>query len=434
MAEKVIMPKAGMAMEEGTIVKWFKKEGDPVKTGEPLLEILTDKVNMEVEALSSGILLKVLKGEGDVVPVTEAIAYIGEAGEKIEVSPDPVKTPEKKAEEKVSEVSEDKAISPLVDTSGRVAATPLAKTLAKEKGIDLNTIKGTGSFGQILARDVEGAKAVQVTPLAKRIAEDRDIDLAEIKGSGYKGKIRKEDLALDARKIPQVHSNFEKAVRKPIAGMRKVIGDRMLTSYLQAPHVTLNSKADVTELAMLRDKLNAASEVKISYNDFILRAVALSLRGNPFVNVSIDGEDLVYKEEINIGMAVALEDGLIVPVIRDADQLSVREMATKSKELAGKAREGKLMPDEYIGGTFTVTNLGMYGVTSFTPIINPPESAILGACAIEEELKMVNDKIENRLFMGLSLTFDHRAMDGAQGAIFLKALRLLLENPYRLVG
>lgn len=430
MAKEVIMPKAGMAMEEGTIVKWFKKEGDPVEKGEPLLEILTDKVNMEIEALYSGVLLKILKGEGEVVPVTQPIAYIGEPGEDIgdlvaAVEKEEVGTAEKPQDEpqKVEADGEAK----LEKTVGKVPATPLAKTLAKEKGIDLSTIKGTGSFGQVLARDVKEAKSVLATPLAQRIAEDQGIDLSAVQGSGYRGKVKKEDLPLG-------HKAIEESERVPMAGMRKVIADRMLMSYTQSPHVTLNAKADVTELAALRTKMNSASDTKISYNDFVLRAVAMALRQHPFMNVSIEGDDLVYHRDIHLGMAVALEEGLIVPVIRKADELSVREISAQAKELAAKAREGKLLPDEYSGGTFTVSNLGMYGILSFNPIINPPESAILGVCAIQEELKMVEEKIEKRLYMGLSLSFDHRAMDGAQGAIFLKTLIDLLENPYGLIG
>lgn len=436
MANTVIMPKAGMAMEEGTIVKWFKNEGEKVEQGEILLEILTDKVNMEIEALYSGVLLKILKNEGDVVPVTEPIAYIGEAGEKVDTAGADIAAPSIKSSPEKQETPKDAPetlTAALSEEGGRIPATPLAKTLAKEKGIDLKSVRGTGSFGQILAKDVESAGTVSATPLAKRIAQDKGIDLAAVQGSGYLGKVRERDLyPHDA--APEAISAVIGGRRVPMAGMRKVIADKMHASYLAAPHVTLNAKADVTELSLLRGKMNEASGIKISYNDFILRATALAIKNNPFINVSIENSELLYKDDINVGMAVALEEGLIVPVIRNTDTLSVRAISNLARELAERAREGRLMPDEYTGGTFTVTNLGMYGITSFGPIINPPESAILGACAIEEVLKMEGDKIEKRLFMGLSLTFDHRALDGAQGAIFLKGLIGLLENPYILIG
>ena len=459
MAFSIIMPKAGMAMEEGTIVKWFKKEGDMVNMGEPLLEILTDKVNMEVEATASGTLIKILKDEGDIVPVTQIIGYIGSMGEIIEgtiMQQDP--EPDKNisaAEGKnttVKDSIETVGVYVGADADGKIAATPLAKTIARENGIELKNIKPTGSRGEIKARDVEALSINNITPLAKRIAQDIGIDLSGVKGSGYEGKIRKSDIVasnvapstnvassvsvvadnLNASEVKTVEVSVGQVgnvTRKPLRGMRKIIGDRMLKSHIEAPPVTLNIKADVTRLSLIRSELNEALGVKVSYNDFIMKAVGLALKDSPNINVSIEGSDVLYKEDINVGMAVALSEGLIVPVIKNINRLSVREIALKSKELSQKARDGKLLLDDYTGGTFTVSNLGMYDIVSFTPIINPPESGILGVCVVEEELKMIGDKIEKRSMMGLSFTHDHRVIDGAQGAVFLKKIKSLLENP-----
>lgn len=438
MAVEVIMPKAGMAMEEGTVVKWLKNEGERIEAGEPLLEILTDKVNMEIEALASGVLLKILKSEGEVVPVTHTIALIGEPGEKIEVEAPLSKTEtagkDKDAGREDGDIQEkdarDEAREAATVTgalSGKVAATPQAKTLAQRKGIDLALITGTGQYGEIKARDVEAVRSVTATPLARRIAEDNNVELSKIRGSGFGGKVRKEDVLADMEKTAG-------DIRVPLKGMRKLIAERMTKSHLEAPPVTMNIKADVTELSTFRKKLSDALDVKISFNDFILKASAMALREYPYMNACIEGNEILRKNEINVGMAVALEDGLIVPVIKNAVNLSLKEMSLKAKELVSKAREGKLPIDEFTGGTFTVSNLGMYDIVAFTPIINPPESAILGVCAIENELKIVGDKVVRRDIMGLSLTFDHRVVDGAQAAMFLRRIKALLENSLEIIA
>jgi pyruvate dehydrogenase E2 component (dihydrolipoamide acetyltransferase) len=215
--------------------------------------------------------------------------------------------------------------------------------------------------------------------------------------------------------------------------MRKIIADRMVQSHLQAPPVTLNVKADVTELVALRKQINERLDIRISFNDFILKATAIALAETPGINASLEGDEIVYKTGIHLGMAVAVDDGILVPVIKDADTLSLKQIAQKAKELSAKAREEKLTPDECSGGTFTVSNLGMYDIVSFTPLLNPPESTILGVCTIENELKMIGEKIENTRIMGLSLTIDHRIIDGAQGAVFLQHIKSLLENPLEIV-
>ena len=440
MATRVFMPKAGMAMEEGTILQWFKKEGDKVATGDPLLEIETDKVNMEVEAAASGVLLKIIRSEGETVPVTETIGWIGEPGEEVPEAAEPkldITSESANAQVENVVVEQPQTAPAYAAADGKVAATPLARKLAAEKGVDLSTITPSGSFGEVKARDVENIAAISATPLATKIAKDLNIDLAAIKGTGIGGKIKEADvLAAGDTTVtqPMVPQVVEEAVRKPMRGMRKVIAERMLQSHLTAPPVTQNIKVDVTDLLSVRKKLNESLEQKISINDILLKVTAIVLRQYPAINVSIDGDHLIYHPVVNLGMAVALEEGLIVPVIRNADRLSLIQISEAATELAQKARSGKLMPDDYTGGTFTVSNMGSYGITSFTPIINQPESGILGVCAIEDQLTLNGTEVEVRKMMALCLTYDHRAVDGAQSAIFQNKIKAILENPYVLMA
>ena len=426
MAHEVIMPKAGMAMEEGKVVRWLKKEGDAVAQGEPLLEIETDKVNMEVEAMDAGFLIKVLAEEGDTVPVTQVIGYIGAQGET--VSDKPAAKVEIKEEKRQTDAAaaEAKPAALGKSASGKIAATPLAKTLAKSRGIALETIAPSGKYGQIIAKDVEAVRQTAATPLARRIAGDMGVELKDIAGSGHNGKITKGDVLAAVPQAP-VSDGDE---LKPHSAMRKVIAKRMLQSHLEIPPVTQSCIVDVTELAVLRKKINVQNDTRISFNDFIILSVAKTLKEQPHINASFAEDGLIMKKNINIGVAVALPDGLIVPVVKDADKLSLKQISETAKALAAKAKEGKLLPDEYSGGTFTISNLGMMGVTSFTPIINQPESAILGVCAVTQKLEMDDDgNIQKRLKMGLSLTYDHRSIDGAQAAVFSNRITELLEHP-----
>ncbi len=427
MAYKVIMPKAGMAMETGKIVRWLKSEGDTVEAGEALLEIETDKVNMEVEAMNSGVLLKIIGQEGENFPVVQTIGYIGEPGEII--PEDDIKGLGKAEKEE----KEDKEPVPAAQgaqlkiSGGRIPATPAAKRIAAQKGIDLKHVSPSGSYGQVKAADVEAVKnATKATPLAKAMAQDLGLALTSIPGSGFAGKVVKADIA---QAVIQTQTGEDELI--PHSAMRRVIAKRMLQSHSEIPPVTQSSVADVTVLEALRSKLKG--DERVSVNDFIIMAVARTLKEQLRINASYTEEGLLIKKHVNIGMAVALPEGLIVPVIRDADQMTLRQISQKSKELAAKAREGRLMPDDYSGGTFTVSNLGMMGVTSFTPIINQPEIAILGVCAIEQRLEMEDGRITKRLKMGLSLTYDHRCIDGAQAAVFSNRVAELLENPLMLL-
>ena len=428
MAYRVIMPKAGMAMEKGKVVRWLKEEGDPVETGEPLLEIETDKVNMEVEAMNSGILLKIIADEGDEVPVVQTIGFIGEKGEALPA--DEAQPGGDGSAETKSEPVHQAEVLRTVNGNG-VPATPAAKRIAKEKGIDLKSVTPSGNRGQIKAADVEGMRTTaKATPLAKAIAADMGLNLNDVAGSGFAGKVTRADV-MAATGAPAaaaaVAASGDEVI--PHSAMRKVIAKRMLKSHLEIPPVTQSCVVDVTELMALRSQINTG-DMRISVNDFIIMAVTKTLKEQPRINATFTEEGLLVKKRINIGVAVALPEGLIVPVIKDSDTLSLSQISQQAKTLAAKAKEGKLVPDEYSGGTFTISNLGMMGVTSFTPIINQPEIAILGVCAVEQKLEMNDEgEIEKHLKMGLSLTYDHRCIDGAQAAVFSNRVTQLLENP-----
>jgi pyruvate dehydrogenase E2 component (dihydrolipoamide acetyltransferase) len=458
MAYRVFMPKAGMAMEEGRILRWFKQEGDPVAKGEPLLEIETDKVSMEVEAQESGVLLKILRGEGEVVPVTETIGYIGEKGEPVvEEGTRPPSVPPYGVTGGPKDSLPEQGLTGFragATTSVRVepAATPKARRLASQAGLDLRSISATGRQGEILARDVESAivsteDAVQAPPaeisaratsLAARIAAIEGVDLASVQGSGPGGRILRSDVLLEKQRSqasgrePSLRAGQkELPASKPISRMRKIIAERMLASYQHIPMVTLDAKADVTELVSLRKTMNERGEGEISLTALVVKACAIALKRHPNVNVRLSdgGDEILFYREVHIGVAIALEDGLIVPVVRHAESLSLSEISATIRDLSSRARKGRVAPDELSGGTFTVSNLGMYGITSFNPIIIQPQSAVLGICSIEPVLVLSGERVEQRKVMGLSLTVDHRLIDGVPGALFLRTVRELLENP-----
>jgi pyruvate dehydrogenase E2 component (dihydrolipoamide acetyltransferase) len=430
MAHNIIMPKAGMAMEEGTVVRWLKKVGETISKGETIAVIETDKVTMDLEAEYEGTLLAIVHGDGEVVTATHTIAWVGAPGEKIPTGGEqPADTPQPAAA-----TTKDTVAAPVGDHSdasaadGAVAATPAARAYAAETGIALSSVAGSGPGGAVRLRDFPQARTVKATPLARKVAELSGIDLGGLGRPASGGKIRKADvMARMGTPVP--------GTSIPMTGMRRIIADKMLQSHQQVPAVTLTTRVDVTELAALRERMNAASGAKVSYTDFVLRAAAVALRENPLINSVIEGESILLRAEINIGIAVALEAGLIVPVVRKADELGVRQIAAATRDLAERARTSSLSPDECTGGTFTITNLGMYGITEFTPLINVPESAILGVGAIEEAFRTgAGGGIESRKVMSLCLTHDHRSIDGAPAAAFLGRIKTLLEDCYSLVG
>ena len=491
MADAVIMPKAGMAMEEGQIIKWLKQEGDKVETGEAILEIETDKVAMEVEAERSGVLLKITRGEGETVPVTEPIGYIGDEGEKVpdeaaggaggeEAGAAEKEAPSGSGAEPAASGAGDTgagdtgaagraAAAAAAGTSdaseaagGKPAATPWARTLAERHGIDLSSVQATGAHGEIKGRDVETAAeagtgstagtAANATPVARRVAEQRGVDLSSVTGSGPQGRITKEDVLAAAERAPAgaTPAPSQRAAAKApsgppaegeakrLSGMRRAIARNMQKSHETIPPVTLNSYANVSRLLEMRAEANEEDpDNKLSVNDFVLRATVEALRRHPGINATVDmeKEQIVEYGSVNLGVAVALPDGLIVPVVRQAETLSLRGLGARVRELASAARNRSIAAEQLEGGTFTVTNLGMYGITTFSAIINPPEAAILGVGSIEEQLVRNEDgSIGERKTLGLSLTIDHRVIDGAQGAEFLATLRTLLEHPIRFLA
>jgi pyruvate dehydrogenase E2 component (dihydrolipoamide acetyltransferase) len=428
MANSIIMPKTGMAMEEGVILEWKTKVGDKVARGDIVALIETDKSTMELESDYDGEILAILGQAGETIPVTKVIAWVGQHGEPVPVSS--AGEPGAKAELTAASpgpVPQPAAAEP--SAGGKLKATPAARKLAEDTGIALSSVSPSGKSGEIRRGDVEGAAAssAKATPLARRMAEDQGIPLSGIQGSGHGGKIFSADL--NALAAPAVAAASRADTRVPLTNIQRITGKRMLESRLTIPDVTQNTRADVTKMLVIRKELNEKLGIKITVNDFILAAAVKALEANPRLNSVLDGNELIYKGSINLGVAVATERGLLVPVIHNAQALSLRQISAQAADLARRAREGQLTPDEMSGGTFTVSNVGMYGITAFTPIINPPEAAILGVCSVEDELKLEGEKVLSRKLMGLSLTFDHRIVDGAGAAIFIKTLKELLESP-----
>jgi pyruvate dehydrogenase E2 component (dihydrolipoamide acetyltransferase) len=440
MATEIIMPKAGMAMEEGTIVKWFKKEGDTVEVGEPLLEILTDKVNMEVEAPASGTLLKILAQEGEVLPVITTIGYIGKPGEEVpqgQTSAQKAVTTESPQDLMIDDVQpvEDKEQEDPINTQ-KVRATPASRKIAKENNIDLKDISGSGPKGRVQRIDVaeyleglqrEGAK---ITPLAKKIAQGEGVELSALKGTGVGGKIVKNDVL---RSLETQEQKIEKDNIIPLTGMRKVIGERMTQSFFTAPTFTLNIEVDMTETTKLRKQLKETilqqTGKKLTFTDIIILATSKALKQFPIVNATLVEEGILLHRHVHMALAIGLDEGLLVPVIRNTDRMTLSEIVVAAKDVAEKAVSKKLSPDQLQGSTFTISNLGMFGISHFNPIINQPNSAILGVNAIIEKMRVVDGEPKVRPIMNLSLTIDHRVIDGTPGAKFLQYLKQLLENP-----
>ncbi|RFU64813.1 dihydrolipoamide acetyltransferase family protein [Peribacillus glennii] len=434
MAEELLMPKLGATMEKGTIIGWLKNEGDQVETGEPILEIMTDKINMEVEATSSGILLKKLYDQEEEVPVLVPIAYIGHAGETYGSQPN--KDIEKLLPETKNGQEQEASDEPKIPQTSLVHSkprrTPAALRLANKHEVDLTMVKGSGPNNRIHLMDVEqfiNQNAKKMTPLAKKIAEDNDVDTGNLQTASANAKIGKVDVL---RELPTKRSrsvNYN--------GIRKVVGERMSKSASVAPHVTLHTEADMTKAIEVRnlllEKIKSKTGLRLSFTEIIVKSTAYALKAHPMVNASLNGNQIDIHTDINIGLAVAVPNGLVVPVIRNADEKGLAALTEESKKLAKNARENKLNSDDMSGGTFTISNLGMYAVDSFTPIINQPESAILGVGRIKEQVVSNNGSIEVRPQMSLSLSFDHRVIDGAPAAHFLTDLKEILENPYELM-
>ncbi len=441
MATELYMPKNGMDMTEGTIVRWLKEVGDPVEKDEPVMEIETDKITMESESPVSGILLKKLYDEGAVVPVLTTVAFIGEEGEEVPDIVVPVQE-EEKAETVSAAPAEKKtpaaAAVSVTTENGIVPATPYARKLADDNGIDLHEVIPTGRHGEVKGRDVEDAimAAPKATPLAAAIAADRGIDLRDVTGSGYRGKIFSTDL--EAQTAVGSQSNVDAAMaeideiieRRKLSGMRRVIAERMYSSHNEIPSVTQDIKIDVTELLALREKINVGREdAKVSVNDMIIKAVGIVISEQERMRMTLEDDEYVLHSGVNVGVAVGMEDGLLVPVIHNVDRMGLLQISAEAKRLTKAAREGRLLPDEMGGGRISISNIGMYGTHSFTPIINQPEAAIVGVCAAEDELALQDGEVVVRKKMMFCVTYDHRILNGTEICEFEMRLKELLENP-----
>ena len=413
MATEIRMPQFGVSMETGTIAQWFKAVGDPVKAGEVVASIETEKLTNDVLSEVDGVMLAIVAQEGDELPIQGLMAVVGAPGETwcgaaaaapaapaADAAPAPAPA----------------AVAPAAAQGGRVKASPLARKVAAELGVDLTLVSSTGTSGRIKA---EAAKAEPAAEPAASAPAPAAAVAPTAAGTAFPVK----NLEL-----------MEGDVTEKMTGMRKVVAQRMYTSAVEIPTVTQTMKVDVTKLLAFRKELNVGREQKLSLNDFILKAVAKALRRSPQMLVSLDGEQIIRRAHVNLGMAVALDAGLIVPVIRDADLLGLEALSAKAKDLAARARSGQLNADEYKGSTFTVSNLGMFGVESFTPIINQPDAAILGVNCTEDELVMEEDgTITKHQVLRISLTFDHRLLDGSDAARFQQCVRDLLQSPMEIL-
>lgn len=415
--EVITMPRLSDTMEEGTVAKWNKKVGDKVAEGDILAEIETDKATMEFESFYSGVLLHIGLDEGDSAPVDSVLAAIGEEGTDPELvkaalavsatpevkpakpvneNPPPVEVVEKKVAPEPIPVQSPKPVIPQ-NTNGRLIASPLAKKLAEEKGVDLGQVQGTGEGGRIIKRDIENFK-------------------------GGFGSI-----------TMQAPSGVERITETANSSMRKAIAKRLSESKFSAPHYYLGVELNMDNAIAFRAQYNTLPETKISFNDIVLKAVALSLKEHPQVNAQWFDDKIIQNHHVHLGVAVAVDDGLIVPVVKFTDELDLRQIGSLVKDYALRARDKKLTPSEIEGSTFTVSNLGMFGIQEFTSIINQPNSAILSVGAIEKKPVVREDAIVVGNTMKLTLACDHRTVDGASGAQFLQTLRMYIENPIRLL-
>jgi len=445
MAKGVFMPKLSSTMEEGTLLQWLKEEGDTVEIGEPLFEIMTDKINMEVESYEEGILLKKYFKEDDEIQINTIIGYIGEQGEEV---PEQSPGAEGMTESEENNQEESTTLEPPLNNNtekeknhsliGKVRATPAARRVAKENQVDLTLTKGSGPKGRIQQDDVKSV-INKVTPLAKKIAAEKGVDLNQIEASDSDKKIQKSDVLkhIDLTTAKSDSKKSDGRERFKLKGMRKAVADKMVESTSNIPHVTLTSEVDMTHIIELRQSLLPIIEkqngFRISYTEILMKATAQTLEAYPRVNASLMNDEIILNQEINMGLAVAVEDGLVVPSIKEANKKGLAKLTEHSKLLSQKARNGALTTDEMSGSTFSISNLGMYAIDGFTPIINPPETAILGVGRIIDKPVVIESEIVIRPMLTLSLSFDHRAIDGAPAAEFITEIKRRLEEPYGLL-
>ena len=456
MARTVIMPRFGMTQEEATIVRWIKKEGDRVENGDPICEVTTDKINMEVEAPADGILAGVRFAEGETVAVTEAIAYILAEGERLpvgETSGEPPATPQPGSLKTPSEAQPpDRAIK----------ATPLARRMASAEQVDLAALQGSGRDGRVTRQDIErhlsgrGAPSpdsgkVRASPAARRLARQTGVELDGVAGSGAGGRVQGRDvqavLAARSEQAAPFHlktpSSEEEGVQAaagetlqpvviPLEGMRRTIARRMQASWQTIPHILFSLDIDMSQAIAMRAQFNlryGGGKPAVSLSAVLVKACAAALRQHPVLNSYFHEEQILRLPAVNVGVAVALEDGLIVPVVRRADEKGLVAIGQEVADLSSRARQGSLQPQDVVDGTFTLSNLGMFGVDHFTAILNPPQVAILAVGRVAKRFAPDEAGLPVlRSMMTVTLSVDHRAVDGAEAARFLNTLRGILET------
>ncbi len=416
MAEIVRMPKLSDTMTEGVVAEWHKKVGDTVAEGDLLAEIETDKATMEFESFYDGVLLHIGVEKGQAAPVNSVLAVIGEKGEDISKI---------LAEAEVSEPKEEVNETPKAETK-KVEVNPVPTPVVKETPQETITVE-TPDGGRIF-----------VSPLAKKMAEERNINLSFIKGTGENGRIVKRDIenyvpSTSTTPMYAAPVGTESYTDEPFSQMRKAIARTLTASKFTAPHFYLKMEVNMDNAIKARKAINAKGDVKISFNDMIVKAVAMALRKHPKVNVDCIDNAIRYNHHIHIGVAVAVPDGLVVPVIKFADSKGFAQIGAEVKEMVVKAKTKKLMPEDMQGGTFAISNLGMYGIEDFTSIVNPPNGCILSVGAIKETVIVDNGEIKPGHVMKLSLSCDHRVVDGATGSEFLQTLKGYLENPVMMI-
>jgi pyruvate dehydrogenase E2 component (dihydrolipoamide acetyltransferase) len=442
---EILLPKMGQSVEEAEIVEWLKQEGDAVEEGAPLFTIQTDKAEVECESTASGVLRKILVEAGVEVPVMTVVALVGEAGEALPdlskygaggggeeaaPAPAPAESPDAAPE---PEAVQAPAAQPAPAAGGEAPVSPRAKKAAAAKGIDASRLQGSGAGGRVMEADVLSQGDVKITPTAKRMAQNTGMDVSGVQGTGVGGKITKDDISAAASGGPKTPAGPAAAPAvapsgagevTPLTPMRRIIATRMAESKYSAPHYYVTIEIDMGAAKAFRAGLKA---FKASYNDLVLAAVVKAIREYPQVNAKWCGDSIEVLSDINLGMAVAIDAGLIVPVIRQAQNLSLEGLCSATKAMAVKARDNKLLPDDYTGNTFTVSNLGVFGVDSFTAIINQPDSAILAIGGMKDKPVVIDGGIHIRPMMKITMSSDHRVIDGAVAAQFMGRLREIME-------
>ena len=433
MAYEVKMPKFGETMTEGTIFNWIVEEGDSVESGDPLFEVETDKASLEVEAEQAGVLAKIFTKENESAPIGDVVAIIAEEGEDIDSLDFEAESSKETAGEESSEKEEkeEKKSEKVIRAEGeKIKASPAAKRLAKEKNIELSQIQPADGREAVIEADVRdyiNTNLPSATPTAEKKAAAGKIDLNSLEGTGAGGRIQSSDLD------SYTEQNAESDQEIPFTGLRKVISRRMTQSFQEVPQVTTTVKVDMKEIKEMREEIKALSEEHISYTDILILVASRMLKKYPKVNSHISPDKMIVKSSINIGIAVDVPGGLVVPVIKNVGRKSLEEIAKERKVLVKKAKEGKLNNDDLSGGTFTITNLGGYETEIFSPIVNQPEAAILGVGQISDEVVPVDGEVVIRPMLWLSMAYDHRAVDGAPAAEFLQKIKSALENPVSLL-